>query len=200
MITALISISQRTMIFHRLRGMKQNQGFNQSPPPHPRFSLSDSCQIPQAVVPLPDGGYPGLNTAEGQNALSGLTTGIGNAAVGWFSLFSNTDGSFNTAVGAGTLLFNVGNQASGEEAQNTAIRTASLLNNATGASNTATATTALLNNTTGNDNVAGGVRALFSNITGSNNIAIGAALPKQHEWQLQYRSWCCLWWRNHQRV
>ena len=131
-----------------------------------------------AVVPPPDGGYPGFNTAEGQNALSGLTTGIGNTAVGWFSLFSNTDGSFNTALGAGTLLFNVGNQASGEGTQNTAIGTAALLNNTTGASNTATSTTALLNNTTGNDNVATGVRALFSNTTGSSNIAIGSsALP-----------------------
>jgi len=132
----------------------------------------------KAVIPPPDGGYPGFNTAEGQNALSGLTTGIGNTAVGWFSLFSNTDGSFNTALGAGTLLFNVGNQASGEGTQNTAIGTAALLNNTTGASNTATGTTALLNNTTGNDNVATGVRALFSNTTGSSNIAIGSsALP-----------------------
>lgn len=134
--------------------------------------------IAQAVVPPPDGGYPGFNTAEGQNALSALTTGIGNTAVGWFTLFSNTDGSFNTAVGAGTLLFNVGNQASGEGTQNTAVGTAALLNNTNGGSNTATGTTALLNNTTGGANVAGGVRALFSNTTGSNNIAIGSsALP-----------------------
>jgi uncharacterized coiled-coil protein SlyX len=139
------------------------------------FALSP---IARAVNPPPDGGYPGFNTAEGQKALSGLTTGIGNTAVGWFSLFSNTDGSFNTALGAGTLLFNVGNQASGEGTQNTTIGTAALLSNTTGASNTATGTTALLNNTTGNDNVATGVRALFSNTTGSSNIAIGSsALP-----------------------
>ena len=132
----------------------------------------------EAVVPPPDGGYPGFNTAEGDKALFGRTTGIGNTAVGWFSLFSNTDGSFNTALGAGTLLFNIGNQASGEGTQNTAVGTAALLNNTTGASNTATATTALLNNTTGNDNVATGVRALFNNTTGSSNIAIGSsALP-----------------------
>ena len=30
----------------------------------------------QAVVPPPDGGYPGFNTAEGQNALFSLTTGV----------------------------------------------------------------------------------------------------------------------------
>ena len=57
----------------------------------------------EAVVPPPDGGYPGFNTAEGQNALSSRTTGVGNTAVGWFSLFSNTDGSFNTGLGAGTF-------------------------------------------------------------------------------------------------
>ena len=44
------------------------------------FGLSPRAQ---AVVPPPDGGYPGANTAEGQNALLSLTTG----------------GFFNTAVG-----------------------------------------------------------------------------------------------------
>jgi hypothetical protein len=129
--------------------------------------------IAQAVVPPPDGGYPGFNTAEGQNALSGLTTGIANTAVGWFSLFSNTDCSFNTAVGAGTLLFNVGNQTSGEGTQNTAVGTAALLNNITGVNNTATGTAALSSNTTGNHNTASGNSALLLNTTGSSNIAIG---------------------------
>ena len=36
------------------------------------FALSPTTQ---AVVPPPDGGYPGFNTAEGQNALFSLTTG-----------------------------------------------------------------------------------------------------------------------------
>ena len=60
-----------------------------------------------AVVPPPDGGYPGFNTAEGQNALSSLTTGTGNAAVGAFSLISNTTASFNTAVGARCAAFHI---------------------------------------------------------------------------------------------
>ncbi len=42
------------------------------------FALSQSAQ---GVVPPPDGGYPGQNTAEGQNALKNLTTGSGNTAV-----------------------------------------------------------------------------------------------------------------------
>jgi hypothetical protein len=57
----------------------------------------------QAVVPPPDGGYPGGNTAEGQNALLSLTTGGFNTAVGFFSLRSDTGGSLNTAIGAPPL-------------------------------------------------------------------------------------------------
>ena len=62
----------------------------------------------QAVVPPPDGGYPGGNTAEGQDALFSLTTGDFNTAVGFFSLRTNTTGRFNTAIGAGTLFVNTG--------------------------------------------------------------------------------------------
>src|SRR6478736_7090338 len=82
-----------------------------------------------AVLPAPDGGYPGFNTAEGTNALKNLTTGVGDTAVGWYSLFSNTDGSFNTALGAGTLLSNVGNQSTERGGFNTAIGAVALLLN-----------------------------------------------------------------------
>ena len=37
----------------------------------------------KAVVPAPDGGYPGFNTAEGQNSLLGLTSGTVQYG-GWF--------------------------------------------------------------------------------------------------------------------
>jgi endosialidase-like protein len=131
--------------------------------------------ITNAVSPVPDGGYPGFNTAEGQKALSNLTTGSANTAVGWFSLFSNTDGSFNTALGAGTLLFNIGDPGTGEGIQNTAIGTASLLNNASGGFNTATGVLALFNNTNGFDNTATGVQSLLSNTTGQSNVAYGDA-------------------------
>ena len=128
----------------------------------------------QAVVPPPDGGYPGFNTAEGQKALFGLTTGVANTAVGWFSLFSNTDGSYNTSVGAGTLLFNIGDQTTGEGTQNTAVGTAALLSNTTGGENTATGTGALLNNISGPTNTATGAFALFNNTIGNGNTAVGA--------------------------
>jgi len=120
----------------------------------------------KAVIPAPDGGYRGFNTAEGTNALKNLTTGAGNTAVGWYSLFTNTRGSFNTALGAGTLLFNNGDS-------NTAVGTAALLLNTAGEHNTAIGTTALLNNTIGYSNTAIGADALFSNTEGRLNTAIG---------------------------
>ena len=46
------------------------------------FALSPKAQ---AVVPAPDGGYPGGNTAEGQKALLSLTTGTYNTAIGFLS-------------------------------------------------------------------------------------------------------------------
>src|ERR1700688_212170 len=58
------------------------------------FALSPSAR---AVSPKPDGGYPGQNTAEGDNALFSLTTGFDNTAIGYLALFSNTS-SDNTAT------------------------------------------------------------------------------------------------------
>src|SRR5690242_20061702 len=86
-------------------------------------------QNAHGVTPVPDGAYPGFNTAEGANALKNLTTGVGNAAVGWYSLSSNTDGNFNTALGVGTLLSNVGDPSTGNGFENTAIGAATLLLN-----------------------------------------------------------------------
>ena len=76
----------------------------------------------RAVIPPPDGGYPGGNTAEGQNALLSLTTGGFNTAVGYLSLSSGTTGSFNTGIGAGALLANTADE-------NTAIGAGALLSN-----------------------------------------------------------------------
>src|SRR5436305_4394767 len=86
--------------------------------------------IAEAVVPAPDGGYPGGNTAEGQAALFSLTTGGYNTAAGFFSLRSDTVGAFNTAIGAGTLLANTADE-------NTATGAGALLSNTAGFGNTA---------------------------------------------------------------
>jgi uncharacterized coiled-coil protein SlyX len=125
-----------------------------------------------AVSPPPDGGYPGLNTAEGTNALKNLTTGAANTAVGWFSLFSNTDGSFNTGLGAGTLVLNVGNQSTGDGVDNTAVGAVALFLNTTGSDNTAVGTAALLHNDS-DANTAFGAFALNSNTSGEANTAVG---------------------------
>jgi trimeric autotransporter adhesin len=127
------------------------------------FALSP---IVQAVSPAPDGGYPGFNTAEGQNALKNLSSGQANTGLGWFSLFSDTTASFNTGVGAGTLVLNT---ADG----NTAVGAVALLRNTIGANNTAVGAAALLNNTEGSGNTANGFQALESNTTGDNNTANG---------------------------
>src|SRR6266545_224053 len=104
------------------------------------------------VVPAPDGGYPGFNTAEGQNALLHLTTGAANTAVGWYSLFSDTTASANTANGYQALF-----------------------SNTTGLRNTAIGAYALQNNTTGVNNAALGFIA-GQDITGSGNVCIGVGM------------------------
>ena len=138
----------------------------------------------QAVVPPPDGGYPNFTTAEGDHALKALTTGVGNTAVGTFSLFDVSIGNFNTAVGAGSLDLNQAdfNTATGAAAllfnttgtQNTANGTAALEFNDTGAENTATGAFALYSNTTGNFNTASGFFALHDNTTGTGSTGYGA--------------------------
>jgi hypothetical protein len=122
--------------------------------------------IAHAVSPPPDGGYPGGNTAEGQNALLSLTSGGFNTAVGLLSLRSNATGQLNTATGAGTLLANTADE-------NTAIGAGALFSNTVGTQNTATGAFVLFLNTTGARNTASGFEALFSNTTGSFNTANG---------------------------
>src|SRR5207253_11427224 len=96
------------------------------------FALGSFALEPraEAVMPAPDGGYPGGNTAEGTSALLSLNAGVYNTAVGLFSLRTNTTGSFNTGIGAGTLFANTGDQ-------NTATGLGALFSNNTAAGNTA---------------------------------------------------------------
>jgi uncharacterized coiled-coil protein SlyX len=129
------------------------------------FALSPTAR---AVTPAPDGGYSGFNTAEGEDALFSLTTGLANTANGAFALYENTTGSFNTASGFWALV----NNTTGSD--NTATGFIALSRNAQGRRNTANGVGALANNTNGRDNTAHGLKALFSNGTGQGNTANGA--------------------------
>src|SRR6266545_3649854 len=99
----------------------------------------------QAVSPAPDGGYPGGNTAEGQDALLSLTTA------------TNNTGNFNTANGASALFSNT------TGSNNTAVGRIALFSTTTGTDNTALGVDALFSNTTVNSNTAIGRAALSSN-------------------------------------
>jgi len=159
------------------------------------------CPLAQAVTPAPDGGYPGFNTAEGQNALFSRTTGVWNTALGAYTLYGDTSGrgntavginglrgnisgSFNTAVGLNALWNNTADSNSAFGAYALFANTSGIYNSAfgyralaanTGSGNTANGYQALSSNTSGTDNTATGVSALFVNDTGRDNTADGAA-------------------------
>jgi Chaperone of endosialidase len=148
-------------------------------------------QIAQAVTPAPDGGYPGHNTAEGQNALFSRTTGLYNTALGAFTLYGDTTGTgntavginvlrnnvtgvFNTAVGLNALYFNRGDPNHNHEASNNcAFGSYALSANTIGQDNSALGYRALTSNTMGASNSALGSYALSGNTTGIGNAAIG---------------------------
>ncbi len=148
------------------------------------FALSPAPKA-LAVSPPPDGGYPGNNTAEGQDALFSLTssTVTDNTAIGYHTLYNDTNGFFSTAVGS-LALFSLtsgnNNTAAGYKAlysnttghDNTANGAAALQSNTSNA-NTANGAGALTKNTTGDSNTADGYRALTNNTTGADNVALG---------------------------
>ena len=125
-----------------------------------------------------------LNTKIGTSALSALTTGTNNTALGYNTLLLNTTGRQNTAVGSAALDANttgIENTAIGylslteniSGSYNTAIGRDSLRSNTTGVVNVALGHGSLGGNTTGGYNTAVGVGALQFNSTGSENISIG---------------------------
>jgi hypothetical protein len=175
-----------------------------SPTPVPSPMPSPTPTPTPTATPTPDGCYPNFTTAEGCDALSFLSTGIGNTGLGWRALFANTIETFNTAIGAGALALNDAdfNTAVGAAAlllnvagtQNTAVGTQALASNGSGDSstgilngeantdlgsansNTAVGYFVLVNNRTGDSNTAVGWEALKANVDGINNVAL-ATLP-----------------------
>jgi hypothetical protein len=133
------------------------------------FALFAVPPAPNAfgVDPPPDGGYPGENTAEGEDALFSLTTGTFNTACGYEALLLNTTGGANTAIGWEAM------QQTTTGLKNTVVGCDGLKNNTTGSQNAALGSSVLLNNTTGTGNVAIGFRAGLSITVGNYNIDIG---------------------------
>ena len=144
-------------------------------------------QRTQAVVPAPDGGYPGFNTAEGQNALFSISTDWRryNTAVGWcFTLvatlpatstrpsgaatapYSTTVGRTIRRLGAGALFKQHHRQRQHGHWSDAPFPIQSARKHGQRCS-------ALLNNTIGIDNTATGDNALYNNTTGNSNTAIG---------------------------
>jgi Chaperone of endosialidase len=160
------------------------------------FALSP---VSRAVVPPPDGGYPGGNTAEGTEALNSVVIlhgrgegpgGVRNTAIGYQTLFSDILGHNNTATGYHALFSNTSgarNAAIGSQALNnnvdssdsTAVGFNALYSQTFGERNTAIGSYALFNSTFnpplyyGHDNTAVGFQALYNNIEGAYNIALG---------------------------
>jgi hypothetical protein len=151
----------------------------------------------RAVIPVPDGCYPGFNTAEGCQALQNGAGTTANTALGWRALFSDTTGGFNAGVGAAALVLNNADA-------NTAVGTATLLLNGEGSRNTAVGAAAMVFNTgntlttegfyncavgafalnqnqLGFSNEAIGDSALFFNINGAANVAVGDLALEQND-------------------
>jgi hypothetical protein len=101
----------------------------------------------------------------GPGAGNFMITGTVNTAVGDSALAGNSSGGGNTAIGAGALARNNGGNF------NTGAGVVALLNN-TGSSNTAIGYGALVLNTSGGSNIAIGGGAGGNLTTGSNNIDI----------------------------
>jgi hypothetical protein len=127
------------------------------------FVLSPQAQ---AVSPPPDGGYPGFNTAEGQDALGSVTTALRTRHLaGGRSLPTPTPTSIPPSGRE--------RSSSNNRATNTAVGAAALFFNSDGTDNTAVGAAALLNNVDGSDNNAAGRNALNLNVSGFFNNAHG---------------------------
>jgi hypothetical protein len=171
----------KTAILKILSSFNENRRNSMNHAPSPRIPFVISLLVllvalsTQAQAACQDGCNNSLfNTFQGDDALINNTTGAGNTALGWRSLFATTDGSFNTGIGGGALVLNNGTS-------NTAVGAAALLLNTTGSFNTAVGTDALVLNDSGSSNTALGSLALENNVDGGGNTAVGVNALASHE-------------------
>jgi hypothetical protein len=121
------------------------------------FSMGHQALFSNTYVPRqwPAGGgidyaSGNYNTAVGDSALRGNTTGRRNTAVGTYAMYTNTVGYYNSAFGS-----------------------LALYSNTSGEYNNAFGNQSLQFNTTGDYNNAFGMGALGLNVDGSDNVAMG---------------------------
>ncbi len=108
-------------------------------------------------------------------------TGVGNTALGAFSMRRLQTGHFNTAIGTYALQSSSKSAAGtvyasadiGSGSYNTGVGAYALKYNSTGSLNTTVGTFSMRNNSTGQQNTSLGYAALYSNTTGSNNTSLG---------------------------
>jgi hypothetical protein len=128
------------------------------------FGGNSGLKIDGNLILKADHGLLNISVGEGAGV---NTTGGGNSAVGYHSLFSNTTGSSNSAVGVQALYSNTSGSS------NDVLGAAALYHNTTGGGNSVLGGSALYNNIGGSNNDVLGDSALYSNITGNNNVALG---------------------------
>ena len=109
----------------------------------------------------------GGNTAVGYQSLYANTTGANNTALGTSSLSAHTTGSSNLAVGKSAL------EAATTSSNNTALGSGSLASTTTGYNNIGAGTNSMSSNTTGANNVAIGRSTMSANTTGASSTAVG---------------------------
>ena len=142
----------------------------------------------RALVPLPDGGYPGGNTAKGQSARLSNSSGTQNTASGAFALFSNTQDSLAERPVMPHFFrprLVLGNSHGFSALQSNTVGAANISNT----SNTVTGFQALFNSTTIVNNTAYGFQALMSNTTGSGDTAVGFSVLSGNTMGTKIRPW-----------
>ena len=100
---------QAGKIFRKLHGYETEDFIGSNASSLLFFGLSPTVKA-LLPPPIPDGGYPGGDTAKGfENALHDVNTavGINNTAVGANALTHDTTGNYNMAIGEAALASNI---------------------------------------------------------------------------------------------
>jgi hypothetical protein len=146
------------------------------------LSLGTDALFSNTFVPLqwPAGGgidyaSGNYNTAIGDNAMRGNTTGRRNTALGSFALYTNSTGYYNTAIGPLAMYSNI------DGGENTAVGVQASQSNTSGSDNVSVGSGAMAQHSTSNDCVAIGRQALqIAPASTARVVAIGRQAAYQY--------------------